>query len=481
MLRFSEHKNILVHSNAPFEYKEAYYGLFVDLTKELIGVAGFDEYLKKLRDTLGLTEPVEAKNYDILTKPYTDTQSGKKKTYIYFYPLILESGFLLSLRKGFAISRWLKDVGLRFKLEDNEVEWFKLCLLIARSGDVDVAKAYYCKGTQLGSLWSGGISLGLSRYYVVKIRRYARQSVKYLLRAILRVLRYQSLKQKHIAIISTMSSGKSTFINALIGNEIFPETQAACTAKITSIYDNDNLSSINGIALCHDEIKQAQIALERDVVKKWNDDSGVDRIILEGDLKNIFNHNKVVVVHDTPGTNFSSNEDHKKTTIDFLKSKKLDVVICLINAMYIGVNDLTEILEQVYQITKNSNKEVFFVLNKIDEFDESKEDINQACNRARDLLKHIGFQKPMLIATSVKAVRLFKMALGGMESNFSEDEEDDFGRLLRKFLGDGRDEESSQWVKVGGREYSRKAIERALENTSFHMIEKIINKGKGHD
>ena len=37
-------------------------------------------------------------------------------------------------------------------------------------------------------------------------------------------------------VVGTMSAGKSTFLNSLIGLEIFPSKNEACTAKVISYY-----------------------------------------------------------------------------------------------------------------------------------------------------------------------------------------------------------------------------------------------------
>ena len=38
-----------------------------------------------------------------------------------------------------------------------------------------------------------------------------------------------------------MGAGKSTFINALLGCDVLPARNEATTAKITSVYDRDNM------------------------------------------------------------------------------------------------------------------------------------------------------------------------------------------------------------------------------------------------
>lgn len=42
-----------------------------------------------------------------------------------------------------------------------------------------------------------------------------------------------------MVVMATMSSGKSTLINALLGQQILPSRNEACTAKMYSILDDD--------------------------------------------------------------------------------------------------------------------------------------------------------------------------------------------------------------------------------------------------
>lgn len=455
--RLATHKYIVSDPSTPAEYKKVYYYLLINLIQGLKNEIYFDEYVKNLREALNVDESAESKNYKLLAKKYKNTQKDVSRTYIYMYPLILESGFLLALQGDFDANTWLDNIKKSFNLKSDVIKWFKKYFSILRNGDYENLHLHYKS---------------------IKNIPYLRRSIKHVYKAILQILKYERLTQKHIAVISTMSSGKSTFINALIGNEIFPETQAACTAKITSIYDNDSLSNINGIALYGKDIKQAKIAVDKNIAKSWNDDNGIGRIVFEGNLKNVFNHNQVVVVHDTPGTNFSSDEEHKKITINFLENTKLDAIICLINAMYIGTNDSLEILRQIYKVTSNKNTKILFVLNKIDSIDAKREDTKDVLEKVKAFIEGIGFKNPMLIITSAKAVRLFKMALGGMADKFSEDEEDDFGIFLRKFLKGKTDRKTYKKIKVGEKECFKEDIVDGLKNTNFHIIEKIINKGE---
>ncbi len=445
--RLARHKYIKLNHD---KYKIAYYLLFLKLTKDLKNEKYFEEYARNLKQTLKIKEPLQAKNCKILTK--------KVKGCVFIYPLILESVFLLSLQNDFDVNTWLEKFQKDFNLQTNVIKWFQEFFYMLKHNNLKNIY-FHCKNT--------------------KNIPCLKQSINHISNTILQILRYNLLKQKHIAIVSTMSSGKSTFINALIGNEIFPETQQACTAKITSIYDNDNLDNINGISFYKNQIKHTKISVNKDIAKKWNDDDKIDRIIFEENLKNIYNDDKIVVVHATPGTNFSSNEEHKKTTIQFLENMNLDCVIFLINAMYIGTCDSLELLQQIYKITKNKNIEILFVLNKIDTINKKDGDIDEILKKVKIFIEKAGFKNPTIITTSAKATRLFKMALEGKSDEFSEDEEDDFYIFFKKFFKDEENQQNEiKNIKIGTKKYSKEQIENALKNTNFHIIEKIVDKTK---
>ena len=46
-----------------------------------------------------------------------------------------------------------------------------------------------------------------------------------------------------VIVLATMSSGKSTIINTLLGEDILPNENQACTAKIFKVLDNDKIDS----------------------------------------------------------------------------------------------------------------------------------------------------------------------------------------------------------------------------------------------
>ncbi len=240
-------------------------------------------------------------------------------------------------------------------------------------------------------------------------------------------------------------------------------------------------------------VKFTNANLNRQAVKEWNDNFDVERIIMEGDLNNISSANKIVAVHDTPGTNFSGDADHRKTTIDFLKNTEIDIILCLINSEYIGTNDAQKVLSELKELTDEKGLKAIFILNKIDSFDIKKESIDDAISDVNTFIAKIGFNDHILIPMSAKAARLFKMSIANKQNNFSENEMDDFRRLFRKFSKGfiakpvGVDlpkqfiSNNDEQRLIDENEYSLHDIETALYNTGFPILENIINNLGGRN
>ncbi len=464
--------------NANFLYKKNYYFLLRKVVfnncKDISKIGG-DDFFRKAKGFFFDSEEVvnDDLNYSILNKVFKKRPSGFFKyfkkpifAYNYLYNLVIEAAYLLYVYGSFSNKSYLRYMENILSLKENKLIWFE------KYFDLLFSKK-----------WSD-----LYSYISSSKIKYMADSVTNITQHIEKIFNYQKSPEFNVSIISTMSAGKSTFINALIGNEIFPESQQACTAKITSIYDNDSFKEVVGYASYKNEIKFIDGDLERKDVKSWNDDLSIDRIILEGDLNNISSSKKIVAVHDTPGTNFSGDEKHKKITIDFLKNTNLDLVICLINAEYMGTTDAKDVLVDLKKIvgSKNNLKTVF-VLNKIDSFDIKKESIEDSIFSVNDFLKNMGFDNNILIPISTKAARLFKMVISNKQYQFSENEMDDFRSLFRKFskgfiaeplgveLLDKNISNSREVRTVDDIEYSLKDIEEALYNTGFSILENIIN------
>lgn len=229
---------------------------------------------------------------------------------------------------------------------------------------------------------------------------------------------------KKILITSTMSAGKSTVINALVGKEILKSRNEATTGKIHHI-----LSSVNH------ELKSSRF---EDNLKRNLADDEVEQIPESSTnseiyISTVFNSELLqqvpIEVIDTPGINFSLNQSHKEMTIQKLTDLEYDLVLYVINATQQGVTDDKEYLTQIISLA--TRKPIIFILNKLDEFNLNYDSVKNSYLSTIEYLKDIGFKHPIVIPMSAYTGLLAKKIL--YKKNISEYEKDDFKLLAKKF------------------------------------------------
>lgn len=299
--------------------------------------------------------------------------------------------------------------------------------------------------------------------------------------------KYQNQKIFNIAVCATMSAGKSTFVNALLGNDYLPARNEATTAKITSVYDNDAQQKMIGFAGNDNKGKILELSgeLNREKIDSWNSSSDVNHIYLQSDLDSISSSKVICTVHDTPGTNNSENSNHKKITMDFLESQKVDMIVFVANATQLKTTDEKKLLEEIYgNIVSKKNIPVLFVLNKADELDSEKEDLSEIIAEYSKYIEEIGYKNCEVLPVSAKAARLFKMALKGKGEFFTESECDDFLPIFKRFekrLNFGKsifesNDVSEEKIVIDGETYSKQNLIKNLYKTGIKDIEKYISK-----
>lgn len=292
---------------------------------------------------------------------------------------------------------------------------------------------------------------------------------------------YRNTPIRHIGICANISCGKSTFVNALLGNDFLPARNEATTACVTSVYDYDFATHLLGMAIKKNHTYSISDNADVSVVNAWN--TQADHIILQADLDNISNENIIVAVHDTPGVNNSANDEHKKVTMEFFNNNKMDLILYVANIENLGTNDDKKLLLEIKDnIVKKYNSKVFFIINKFDFLQPNKESKEYIVSNYYNFLENLGFEKPSIYPVSSKGARLFKMALKGKSDLFSESELDDFIPFLNKFtkriiLANGDVEymgvENTN-VLIDNQEIDCQKIHEALKNTGLLKLESDI-------
>lgn len=218
-------------------------------------------------------------------------------------------------------------------------------------------------------------------------------------------------------VVATMSSGKSTFINAMLGQDLLPAANEATTATIAHIFDDKTQGNTfygerfdsNGNRIEHLE------SVDLATMKEWNADVETKTIKLNGNIRAIKENNNVrLVLTDTPGPNNSQDPEHQRTTLGFIQdSKRNPLIIYVLNATQLGTNDDAQLLRLVADTMskggKQSKDRFLFVVNKMDMFDpERGENIEEALNRVKNYLEENGIHDPNLFPVSARMAYLLR-------------------------------------------------------------------------
>lgn len=243
-------------------------------------------------------------------------------------------------------------------------------------------------------------------------------------------LRAKEIKQNYerainsefeIAVVATMSSGKSTLINAMLGTDIIPAKNQACTAKISKIrnVNNQSVFSVRAYDKSNQLLESHDVATE-ELLIRMNEDDNIHLTCVEGNLPNIQGDSMNLVLIDTPGPNNSQDKSHREKTMEVIKNDTYKpLVLYILNATQLGINDdnhlLTMIRDEMNSKDKQSKDRFIFVLNKIDEIDTEKESIEMIIHNARTYLESNGIMEPNIYPASSNIAKNIRKHLNGME------------------------------------------------------------------
>lgn len=205
-----------------------------------------------------------------------------------------------------------------------------------------------------------------------------------------------------VLVLATMSAGKTSFINALIGQELLHSANEATTACITSVEHRPDSEHFNGICYSHSNRELARhqnisAALARD----WNSNAEVKRISLSGSFKTVPSPAPGLVLHDTPGPNNSQDDRHAELMLEAVRTVPFKALCYVLNASQLGTQDDRIFLEQLRdELLAKPNLPIYFILNKVDLLDPEKgEDIGTYVSKSHNYLTAIGFKEPAIIPT----------------------------------------------------------------------------------
>ncbi|KKB45512.1 hypothetical protein HMPREF1212_04706 [Parabacteroides sp. HGS0025] len=210
-----------------------------------------------------------------------------------------------------------------------------------------------------------------------------------------------------INVVATMSSGKSTLINALLDKKLMPVANMATTATIVRIIDTDQ---DNFAAIAYDskgnKLKEDPNIVYR-TMREWNTDTSISAIDIYGRIPCVDSVGMRLVLVDTPGPNNSQDANHRHMTYKMLEDSDKSLVLFVMNGRQLNVDDQKNFMDYVCECMdkggKQSRERYIFAINQMDSFNPEDENPEDALKSAREVLEDYHILSPNLFPVSALA------------------------------------------------------------------------------
>ena len=282
-------------------------------------------------------------------------------------------------------------------------------------------------------------------------------------------------------VVGTYSSGKSTLINALMGTELLPNSNAACTRRVTAILDNDMMDHFRIHNVDMETNYMSVIQATKAELQLYNERDRNSELLIEGDIKGIRNGKRSLLLIDTPGINNCLNDKKEDDTRRILDEFSEGMILYIINAEQLGTTDDMAFLKYVSEKVNHTDRfNIIFVINKMDCVDDEQELPELLISNAKRYIAECGIAAPVIIPVSAAAALLFKKALGKEQMTKKECRNLDYWFDIFKRTGYALtdyavlpERGSMTQIMISG--HTRASLYAALDNTGLPLLEHAIN------
>lgn len=241
-----------------------------------------------------------------------------------------------------------------------------------------------------------------------------------------------------IAVVATMSSGKSTLINAMLGRELLPARNGAATATLAKIHDVDGADHFSGKSYDKDHKELASIdPLLLSNMNELNDNPNTSVIEIRGDIVGIDSKDLQLVLTDTPGPNNSRTKKHREHTYSLLTADYKPMILYILNATNLEAKDDDSLLKDVADAMnsggRQSQERFIFVLNKADEFDPATgEDVPKKIQDIKTYLEKHNIHNARVFPAASRLAKVIRQHQN--KQPITETEEDDILPKYKSFI-----------------------------------------------
>ncbi len=216
-------------------------------------------------------------------------------------------------------------------------------------------------------------------------------------------LSFHKRPTKRLLIVGTMSAGKSTLVNALVGHKVAKVKTTVCTTALSYLYNNPFRETV-----LYSDGTSFVISIGNEITQENIPNKAIKFM---GSLESL-----PIVITDTPGVDYAYDSSHKKITYDAIERGDYDILVCVCNGPYIERNGENDLIDHVL---KQKNKKILFIFNQLDRFDPADDSIEESLKQFKRLLKNKKSEAG-IVPISAKAAYLLKKEMKSTLSKFEE-------------------------------------------------------------
>ncbi|MCL2016358.1 MAG: dynamin family protein [Defluviitaleaceae bacterium] len=224
-----------------------------------------------------------------------------------------------------------------------------------------------------------------------------------------------------ICVVATMSAGKSTLINAILGEKLMPSAAEACTAIITRLKnatDEENKPFSAKVFDENDKEMESLPLLDLTAMQRLNSNEKISEIHAEGNIPIVSSKEMQLILIDTPGPTNARNPAHKKVFFDMMDKSSKPLLLFLMDPQYESEDNyrlLQSIAERMKSGGKQSKDRFIFAVNKLDSLDPDTDSPDRFLDRVRSYIETADIKNPSVFGIAAMPAMNIRLMTKGAD------------------------------------------------------------------